>query len=365
MQKILQKAGLCSIDLNIFTEFNFMRTPRLKVEHIGYHHCISRIVGRQRLLGADEKDHFVRLLHALEEFHGIRALTYCVMSNHFHLLLEVPESAVGLMLDRETILARLENLHGSAFAEDVRQELDRAAASSDPSWEEEILNRYRLRIGDLSCFMKELKQRFSAWFNRRHKRVGTLWEERYKNLLVEGNEKALMTVAAYIDLNPIRAGIVTRVEDYRWCGYSRAVAGERAARTGLSTILNNSPRISGSDFEKSWDETGSTYRLWLYYEGALSDTAESDRQSRPGGFTRSEVEAELRRKGRVPLELLLRLRVRYLTEGVVFGSAAFVNGVIDRHANHYASCRSNPGSMEGSDWGDLRTLRRPRRQALE
>lgn len=342
-----------------------MRTPRLKVDHLSYHHCISRIVGRERLLGPNEKEHFVRLLHQLEEFHGIRALTYCVMSNHFHLLLEVPDSAVGLALDRETILNRLEKLHGSAFAEDARQELERAAASTDSNWEEEILNRYRQRIGDLSCFMKELKQRFSAWFNRRHKRVGTLWEERFKNLLVEGTGKALMTVAAYIDLNPVRAGIVNRVEDYCWCGYSRAVAGERAARAGLGCILIDSPHISGSDFEKNWDETGSTYRLWLYHEGEIGDSAESEGKSRPQGFTRSEVETELRRNGRLPLALLLRLKVRYLSEGVVLGTTTFVDAVMDRHPEHYSACRKKSVSMEGTDWGDLRVLRTPRRPALE
>jgi len=342
-----------------------MRTPRLKVGQLSYHHCVSRVVGRQRLFGADEKEHFVRLLHQLEEFHGIRTLTYCVMSNHFHLLLEVPDSTDGLALDRETILNRLGKLHGHAFAEEARQELDRAAASSDSSWEEEILNRYRQRIGDLSCFMKELKQRFSAWFNRRNNRVGTLWEERFKNLLVEGNEKALMTVAAYIDLNPIRAGIVTRVEDYRWCGYSRAVAGERAARTGLGSILRNSPRISSGDFGINWKETRAIYRLWLYYEGEIGDPAASNLKSNPGGFTRSDVEAELKRKGKLPLALLLHLKVRYLTEGVVLGSTTFVNTVMDRHPNRYAACRKKSVPMEGTDWGDLRVLRSPRRPALE
>jgi len=61
-------------------------------------------------------------------------------------------------------------------------------------------------------------------------RKGTLWKERFKSVLVEGDEKALMTVAAYIDLNPVRAGMVERVEDYRRCGDASAVAGNRWAR---------------------------------------------------------------------------------------------------------------------------------------
>ena len=64
-----------------------------------------------------------------------------------------------------------------------------------------------------------------------------------------------MTVAAYIDLNPIRADMVKRVEDYRWCGYASAVGGNRWARIGLGRILRHSPLISGEDFEEDWKAT--------------------------------------------------------------------------------------------------------------
>ncbi|MDA7922781.1 chemotaxis protein CheW, partial [Verrucomicrobiales bacterium] len=68
----------------------------------------------------------------------------------------------------------------------------------DSKWEEKILNRYRRRMGDVSVFMQELKQRFSQWYNKRNSRKGTLWEGRFKSVLVEGDDQALMTMAAYI-----------------------------------------------------------------------------------------------------------------------------------------------------------------------
>tara|TARA_B100001123_G_scaffold354875_1_gene407626 strand:- start:165 stop:374 length:210 start_codon:yes stop_codon:yes gene_type:complete len=64
------------------------------------------------------------------------------------------------------------------------------------------------RMGDLSFFIKELKQWFSIWYNRTHKRYGTLWAERFKSVLVKGVPASLKTIAAYIDLNPVRAGLV-------------------------------------------------------------------------------------------------------------------------------------------------------------
>ena len=65
------------------------------------------------------------------------------------------------------------------------------------------------RMGDVSEFMKELKQRFSKWFNKERNRFGTLWAERFKSVLVEDQPGAVQVVAAYVDLNPVRAGLVT------------------------------------------------------------------------------------------------------------------------------------------------------------
>ena len=59
--------------------------------------------------------------------------------------------------------------------------------------------------------MKELKQRFSRWHNRRVGRKGPVWEDRYKSVQVEDDETALRTIAAYIDLNPVRAGHRRRI----------------------------------------------------------------------------------------------------------------------------------------------------------
>ncbi len=71
--------------------------------------------------------------------------------------------------------------------------------------------------------MKLLKQRFSQWHNARNARKGTLWEERFRSVLVDGAGEALLTMAAYIDLNPVRAGIVQDPKDYRWSGYGEAL----------------------------------------------------------------------------------------------------------------------------------------------
>lgn len=85
----------------------------------------------------------------------------------------------------------------------------------------------------VSWFMRLLKQRFTQWINTSTGRTGTLWEGRFRSVPVEGAGDVLAIIAAYINLNPIRAGIVSDPKDYRWRGYGEAVGGGRLARNGL------------------------------------------------------------------------------------------------------------------------------------
>ncbi len=95
------------------------------------------------------------------------------------------------------------------------------------------------RIEVLRHFMhpKGVMQRFTQWYNGKHKRSGTLWERRFKSVVVEDG-LAARTMAAYIDLNPVRAGMVSDPAEYRWSGYGEAVGGGtkgdgKRAREGL------------------------------------------------------------------------------------------------------------------------------------
>ena len=69
------------------------------------------------------------------------------------------------------------------------------------------------------------------WFNKRHEKEGNLWEDKFKSVLVEDGHAARV-VAAYIDLNPVRAGIVGTAEDYRWSGWGEAAAGKTEGAGG-------------------------------------------------------------------------------------------------------------------------------------
>ena len=74
---------------------------------------------------------------------------------------------------------------------------------------------WREKLSNLSEFMREIKAGFARHYNRRHHRRGYFWGDRFKSVIVDKGE-TLVNCLAYIDLNPVRAGLVERPEEYRW-----------------------------------------------------------------------------------------------------------------------------------------------------
>jgi REP element-mobilizing transposase RayT len=332
-----------------------MRRPRFKAppEHpLAYYHCISRVVDRQFFFGPEERERFAEFLRLYERFCGVRVVTYCVMSNHFHVLVEVSQRPAELP-DDAALLALLHGAYGEGGAAGtIRQRLEYFRAKGAHAEAEALRESFFARMWDVSAFMKLLKQRFTQWFNRTHQRKGTLWEERFKSVLVEGAGTALATMAAYIDLNPVRAGLVGDPKDYRWCGYAAAIAGVKAARTGLA-IVAEAVRGSAVPARTILPE----YRLLLFGRGAEAGAGEAGRPLRRG-FQREEVDAVLAAKGRLDHWQMLRCRVRYFADGLALGTKAFVNEVFAARREHFGAKRtSGARPMRGVDAAGLFTMR--------
>jgi hypothetical protein len=171
------------------------------------YHCISRVMGRDFVLEVNEREHFRMLMRMCEKFTGCRVLSYCLMSNHFHILLEVPPIPEG-GISNEVLLERLGVFYSEVQVAEIAKEMEdatfvrpRGEFEMPPVDEngapltsaqvlamakqqaarrlEEIRSRYTRRMHDLSEFMKSLLERFTKWFNRMHSRSGTLWEDRF------------------------------------------------------------------------------------------------------------------------------------------------------------------------------------------
>ena len=294
------------------------------------YHCISRVVDRRFVFGDEERERFRMFMRMQENFSGCRVLSYCVMSNHFHLLLEVPPIAEGGISDAE-LLKRLAATSTEAFVAVVAKELAQARAEGRDEWAAEIHARFTYRMHDLSEFMKTLLQRFTRWFNLTHERSGTLWEERYKSVIVESGVAA-RTMAAYIDLNPVRAGMVADPAEYRWSSYGEAVGGGprgngRKAREGLVRACMSH---HGAGFEaERWKEVSRSYRrtLGLALERKNGRAEVEKRVARPQMNAAEALEAVDNGTALPDLKIaaMLRCRVRYFTDGAVIGSKVFVN----------------------------------------
>ena len=148
------------------------------------YHCISRVVDRQFVFGDEEREKFRVFMRMQENFSGCRVLSYCIMCNHFHLLLEVPPVPMDGISD-EMLLKQLSAIQSEAFVAELARELEEAREAGKESLVAEIRARFTYRMHNLSEFMKTLLQRFTRWYNRTHQRSGTLWEARYKSVIVE------------------------------------------------------------------------------------------------------------------------------------------------------------------------------------
>lgn len=137
----------------------------LRIKYAGaYYHITSR-GNEQRDIFKSQKDRekFLYYLDSATERYGASIHAYCLMDNHFHLLLETPR-------------------------------------------------------GNLSEIMRHIVGAYTTYFNIKRKRAGHLFQGRYKAILVEADEYAT-ELSRYIHLNPVRAGIITLPEEYKWSSY--------------------------------------------------------------------------------------------------------------------------------------------------
>ena len=317
-----------------------MRQARLKVpadQPAGFYHCISRVVDRRFALDDPVKERFVSLLRECEAFCEVRVLTYCVMSNHFHLLLEVPKRPDQLPT-LEEMFTKLKALSGHQNVGLLRQQVEGFRKHKDAEAEAELLASLHARLWDLSAFMKLVKQRFTQWYNGQAGRKGTLWEERFKSVLVDGRGEVLPATAAYIDLNPVRAGLVKDPKDYRWSGYGEAVAGRKRAKLGIQRAV----LALRAGKETSLGKAMQLYRMYVYNEGhEQREALGPDGRTVRGALKHEEVMAVLQNKGKLSLGDYVRCRVRYFTDGAVLGSREFVDGVFRKHRKRFGPRRKD------------------------
>lgn len=284
------------------------RTRRITGLGESFYHITTRVVDQVFRFTPLENERNVELLRVVEDFSAVQVLSYCFMSNHLHILLRVSRRPKSV--SETELLRRIGVLYGENFRQKVALRwngLRKINALDDLSREQSI---YLKRMYDMGEFMKTLKQRMTMSYNARNNRAGTLWEERYKSILLEGTPHVLSAVSAYIDLNPVRAGMVSDPARYRFSSYGEACRGSEIARCGLCRIYQEGDSIP------TWDKVAPEYRIRI----VLKATPDTDR----AGMKLEDLYNAIKNEGAFSFSEIVGHRCSFFMQGIAFGSMRFI-----------------------------------------
>jgi REP element-mobilizing transposase RayT len=286
------------------------------------YHVMSRTALDGFPLGDIEKDFMLDLIRRYSALYLVEILGICIMGNHFHTLVKtLPE----YKFTDQDIKKRYVGFYGD-----------------DRIFTDGLIPSLRVKLSSLSEFVREIKVGFARYYNRRHNRRGYFWGDRFKSVIVDKGE-TLINCLAYIDLNPLRAGIVSRPEDYRWNSL------------GYHVQTNNRDNFLSTDFGlkefnvKSKKERIRRYRKYVYEAGAVNkpEKGKTPEKYAPLSQVNSTGQAKvigdkiLEKERNRGFELSrsdrFRYRTRYFTDSGVIGSKEFVSKTYMRFKHHFNS----------------------------
>jgi hypothetical protein len=230
------------------------------------------------------------LLRHYAAIYMCRVAAFCIMGSHWH---TVALFEAVRQLSMEELRRRAVMFHPGERGKKL------IAGWGQAEWDR--LNR---RIFDVSEMMKDVQQQFTAWYNRRHNRVGPFWADRFKATVLEPG-KAVLDACLYVDLNPVRAGIAERPEEHRG-------SSEHLRSIGRAGQLVPLTELTG---ESDARQARRDYRALLYWRGAVP--TREGQAAIPERIIRAEEARGFRERG-----AFLR-RIAYYREGLAVGSAEF------------------------------------------
>lgn len=212
------------------------RGEQFSPEEIATVHVMNRVVRRCYLMGFDpvsgknydhRKQWIEDQLDRLAGYFGIDLLNYAILSNHFHLMLRSRPDVVKTWTDRQ-VADRWLRLCPISRAKDDSPRAPTEVELNSICSDKQQLKEIRLRLSDISWWMRLLCQRIAQWANREDAQRGKFWQSRYKAVRLL-DEAAILAGAAYIDLNPVRAAIAETLESSGFTSVQRRIAALRAS----------------------------------------------------------------------------------------------------------------------------------------
>jgi REP element-mobilizing transposase RayT len=194
------------------------RKELVLLEETPYYHCVSRCVRRAFLCGVDaltgqsyehRRQWIVDRIKHLTDIFAIDSCAFSVMSNHYHVIFHVDTERAAQWSD-QVVIERWERLFSLPVI--VQRYLAKEAITqAERDTVSELLIKWRKRLHDISWFMRCINEPIARQANQEDGCTGRFWEGRYKSQALL-DEKALMACMAYVDLNPVRAGMAETPE---------------------------------------------------------------------------------------------------------------------------------------------------------
>jgi len=277
------------------------RVARIKFsEEDAWYHLHSRIACHQGEFPLSEATPTRRLIDTIEHFSKIyycEVSAFSVMGNHYHLVVkfDVPRA-----ISREELRARTRIMYPSRVSQ---LQVD---AWSDEQWE-----HYRRRLFDVSEYMRNIQSAYARWFNRSFQRRGRFWADRFKSVYLE-NLKAVLDCMLYVELNPVRAGLVERPEEWQGSSVFLREIGRDSWLAPLKTFVDQPTR------KKALIE----FRERLYYRGNVPT---KDGQA---AISQKVLDREIARG--FETRGLYRKRLGYFVDGLAIGTEDYLRDQLAR-----------------------------------
>ncbi len=299
------------------------RMPRLKLpDRESWYHIsayVAEYVGKYPLAQKGAREKLLEIIRHYVEVYFCCLAGYCILGNHYHSILKFEKER---SVPREELKRRAYILYPS------RQDRARVDRWTDEEWE-----RFRTRLFDVSELMRNIQTQFAKWFNATFERSGHFWGERFHSVCLESG-RAVLDCMLYVDLNPVRAGLVQRPQDWRWSSIRARLDGQ-GAEFGLMPMSRLLPWL---DEERALSD----YRIRLLYRGAS-----------PGSRSRARIpkhilDQELRR-GYEPGAYLVKRG--HFSRGVALGGKDWIESIISQAmGNKEGESARQPTLQSGGDY---------------
>ncbi|MDO6562454.1 transposase, partial [Amphritea sp. 1_MG-2023] len=189
------------------------RNEQISTADTPYYHCIARCVRRAFLCGEDafsgrsyehRRQWILDRLTVLDRMFAVDVCAYAIMSNHYHLVLYINQEEAESWPEEEVIRRWLLLFKAPVLIE--RYQRNQCSSHAEHKRAAEIIEDWRQRLMDISWFMRGLNEYIARKSNEEDDCTGRFWEGRFKSQALL-DEQALLTCMAYVDLNPVRAGM--------------------------------------------------------------------------------------------------------------------------------------------------------------